>query len=170
VRISACPRCSSLDIRHATVSDGIVAGGGELLLSVCRDCGFRGAPAYFEDEAAVLRYREGLAQAGGPVDSAGAGDEQVPAEIREILDLPESRPSRVSAVLVGAIGLVAAGFGAVMLGIQVAALAILAFFAGNATASVLAVQSWYSLALAALALGIGVAFLRVARRMWTRPM
>jgi hypothetical protein len=60
VRVEACPRCASLRIGMPTLGEGLVAGGGEGLLSVCRDCGYRGMPVGFDGAEEYERFRAEL--------------------------------------------------------------------------------------------------------------
>lgn len=56
----ACPRCASLEIRAASLADGIIAGGGELAFRVCPRCGYRGQPVEFPRRESYAKFVEEL--------------------------------------------------------------------------------------------------------------
>jgi len=160
--ISACPRCASLDIRAASVADGVFAGGGELLLYICHQCHFRGQPVLFDS---TQDWEEFAASLGGQT-LAEDKDEAVPAEMRSVLEMEAPRPSRASAVVVGGIGVaLLAVCGLLVLG---AWLALLGDRIGMAQSG-LGAATFYQTAIGLLGLGLGIVFLRAGRRMWRGP-
>jgi hypothetical protein len=78
-------RCASLDLAPAGPKDGFYAGGGELLASACRECGFVAAPLVFETPeryAAFRRAKRGLPGQERSAAEASQGAERL-AALRE---------------------------------------------------------------------------------------
>lgn len=50
-------RCGSLDLALPGIRDGVFPEGGELMASVCRRCGFQGAPLLFSDRDGYEQFR-----------------------------------------------------------------------------------------------------------------
>ncbi|HET6399569.1 MAG TPA: hypothetical protein VFH47_08465, partial [Candidatus Thermoplasmatota archaeon] len=173
---TACPACASPRIHAPHLSDGMVPGGGELIYHVCPDCGFRGSPLQFGSVDDYMAYQQRVqAAAGRPEDAADQGASptgaspapaaaaaawQAPDEARpeadaaarqavSVLEVRAPRRSRGTAVFIALLGAVAAASGA--------------GFAALALVQVRPLDAVLGL----LTLGVGVAFLRVARRLWS---
>lgn len=56
-----------------TLGEGLAAGGGEGLLSVCRDCGYRGMPVRFDGVEEYGRFRAEVPGAVAVQEPAGVG-------------------------------------------------------------------------------------------------
>ena len=62
--IAACVRCGSTDLRIPGLGDGVVPETDNLMLWVCRACGWQGTPLELDDEASLRAFRRDLAEAG----------------------------------------------------------------------------------------------------------
>lgn len=58
----ACPRCTSLDLRWISNTEGPVGWGAELELWVCRECGYNGRVIEFDSEEAWKAFRAAKAE------------------------------------------------------------------------------------------------------------
>ncbi len=58
MRIAACPKCGSTNIRVGSLGDGVLAG--YTTQDVCNNCGYRGQPLYFESEKEYKKFVQGL--------------------------------------------------------------------------------------------------------------
>jgi len=61
--VTACLRCGSENVAPSTLDDGMILGGGETLLWVCRRCAWRGQPLTFADPSAYRQFVRGLHEA-----------------------------------------------------------------------------------------------------------
>ena len=150
MQVAACPRCASLDLRPATLSDGVALGGGETSFLVCHACAFRGSPMVLADEAAYIAFRSALGGAGDA--DRGLEDEPVPPEVAAVAGLPAPAPPRATAWLVGAIGVALMAFGAF-----VAAAGLVAFLRNAPTG--------FAWPFGVVAAAVGIAVVRAAQRM-----
>ena len=60
MRISACLRCGSRNLRMLTLGDGLIPEATERLKWVCADCSWQGTPLEFDDEAAWSAFRQAV--------------------------------------------------------------------------------------------------------------
>jgi len=58
MEVIACPKCGSLRIYQATISDGLFPGGGEGMKYVCRECNYQGMPIIFSSEKEYKTFIE----------------------------------------------------------------------------------------------------------------
>jgi rRNA maturation protein Nop10 len=149
----ACPQCGSPEIHGSTMHDGSVAGYGILLQATCPRCGFQGQPLRFDDADAYLAYARDVqedAAAGGATSSLDPSRNEPPApEAAEMLAISPPRPSYVTALLLGVLGVPLLTVGGLM-----------------ALSGVLRVSPLMALTGLFVA-GVGLAVLIGARRMWT---
>jgi len=58
LKVYACPKCGSKNIRQGTMGDGVLTG--YTTKDVCRDCGYQGSPLIFDAEEDYKKFLEGL--------------------------------------------------------------------------------------------------------------
>ena len=57
MKISACISCGSKNIRSGTISDGVLPGYTDGLVTyVCKDCNHRGIPVEFENDEEYQKF------------------------------------------------------------------------------------------------------------------
>ena len=87
MKITACPKCGSRNIRQGTMGEGVLTG--YTTKDVCRDCGYRGSPILFDSEREYTKF---LAECKGKIDKKAAALKQessVEEQVDEVVNVPE---------------------------------------------------------------------------------
>lgn len=153
--VSCCPDCGSLDLRLPGTMDGGALGGGELMVSVCRACGYRGAPLVFDDESAYVGFAQARWTADGGAapadpDEAGEADDE---DLAGLLEAPAPRRPRATAAVMVVLAVPVLAWGGLL-----ALAGVGALLAGHVELP--------SLLLGPVLVGVGVAIGRIGYRMW----
>lgn len=167
--IAACPRCASLELSLPSLGDSGLSGITATKEAVCDRCGFQGTPLLFAELEDYRSFRDTVGQRMDPLeevqeqetDADRADDE--PAEGFDLLEGTQRGGARGSAVFVGVLGLVLSALG--LWAIVAAGLGALGVGVRDAPT----LPDPLGLAFMLVLLGVGMALLRVAWRMWQRP-